>query len=121
MARAAFGDFEHIEPAAVLGSIAVDPDYTHHLVGTALLPQLPANHSALQIQVVRSQSDVQHYRTTDFLSPGGLLSTARSTKTHFRDATVGNCAALCWNGRTIDPFICWIKQQPGDLCDVLST
>ncbi|MCZ6517348.1 MAG: hypothetical protein O6763_07670 [Gammaproteobacteria bacterium] len=77
MARAAFGDFDHIEPAAVLGSIAVDPDYTHHLVGTALLPQLPANHSALQIQVVRSQSDVQHFDVLKFLQDNGFSISRR--------------------------------------------
>ena len=77
MARAAYGDFEHIEPAAVPGSIAVDPDYTHHLVGTALLPQLPANHSALQIQVVRSQSDVQHFDVLKFLQDNGFSISRR--------------------------------------------
>ncbi|TDJ11258.1 MAG: hypothetical protein E2O63_04625 [Gammaproteobacteria bacterium] len=77
MARAAFGDFDHIEPAAVLGSIAVDPDYTHHLVGTALLPQLPANHSALQIEVVRSESDVQHFDVLKFLQDNGFSISRR--------------------------------------------
>ena len=77
MARAAFGDFDHIEPAAVLGSIAVDPDYTHHLVGTALLPQLPANRSALQIEVVRSESDVQHFDVLKFLQDNGFSISRR--------------------------------------------
>ena len=40
MARVDFGEFDRMEPAAVLDSIAVDPDYAHHLVGTALLAQL---------------------------------------------------------------------------------
>lgn len=53
MTRADFGELVRIEAAAVLGCIAVDPDYTHHLVGIALLFQLPANLSALQIEVVR--------------------------------------------------------------------
>ena len=53
MTRADFGELDRIEPAAVLGCIAVDPDYTHDLVGTALLFQLPANLLALQIEVVR--------------------------------------------------------------------
>ena len=53
MARVGFGEFDRIEPAAVLGCIAVDPDYTHDLVGTASLFQLPANLLALQIEVVR--------------------------------------------------------------------
>ena len=53
MARADFGELARIEAAAVLGYIAVDPDYTHDLVGTALLFQLPANLLALQIEVVR--------------------------------------------------------------------
>jgi N-acetylglutamate synthase-like GNAT family acetyltransferase len=53
MTRADFGELDRIEPAAVLSRIAVDPDYTHDLVGTALLFQLPANLLALQIEVVR--------------------------------------------------------------------
>ncbi len=54
MTRADFGELARIEAAAVVpGRIAVDPDYTHDLVGTALLFQLPANHLALQIEVVR--------------------------------------------------------------------
>ena len=77
MARAACGDFARIEAAAVLSRVAVDPDYTHHLAGTALLPQLPANLSALQIEVVRSQRDVQHFDVLKFLQDYGFSISRR--------------------------------------------
>ena len=77
MTRADFGELARIEAAAVLGCIAVDPDYTHDLVGTALLFQLPANLLALQIEVVRSQRDVQHFDVLKFLQDNGFSISRR--------------------------------------------
>jgi ribosomal protein S18 acetylase RimI-like enzyme len=72
MARVDFGEFDRIEPAAVLDSIAVDPGYTHHLVGTALLSQLLANLSALQIELVRSETGAEHFDVLRFLQRNGF-------------------------------------------------
>lgn len=79
MARVDFGEFDRIEPAAVLDSIAVDPDYTHHLVGTALLSQLLANLSTLQIEVVRSETDAEHFDVLTFLQRNGFSTSQRLT------------------------------------------
>jgi GNAT superfamily N-acetyltransferase len=77
MARVDFGEFDRIEPAAVLDSIAVDPDYMHHLVGTALLSQLLANLSALQIEIIRSETDAEHIDVLRFLQRNGFAISQR--------------------------------------------
>ncbi|MFQ5982370.1 MAG: GNAT family N-acetyltransferase [Woeseiaceae bacterium] len=77
MARVDFGEFDRIEPAAVLDSIAVDPAYTHRLVGTALLSQLLANLAALQIEVVRSEADAEHFDVLRFLRHNGFSISQR--------------------------------------------
>jgi ribosomal protein S18 acetylase RimI-like enzyme len=77
MARVDFGEFDRVEPVAVLDSIAVDPGYTHHLVGTALLSQLLANLAVLQIEVVRSESDAEHVDVLRFLQRNGFRKSQR--------------------------------------------
>jgi GNAT superfamily N-acetyltransferase len=77
MARVDFGEFDRIEPAAVLDSIAVDPGYTHHLVGTALLSQLLANLSTLRIEVIRSEADAGHLDVLQFLQRNGFSNSQR--------------------------------------------
>jgi N-acetylglutamate synthase-like GNAT family acetyltransferase len=77
MARVDFGEFDRIEPAAVLDTIAVDPDYTHHLVGTALLSQLLANLSALHIEIIRSETDAEHFDVLRFLQRNGFAISQR--------------------------------------------
>lgn len=79
MARVDFGEFDRIEPAAVLDSIAVDPGYAHHLVGTALLSQLLANLSALQTEVIRSEADAEHVDVLQFLQRNGFSVSQRLT------------------------------------------
>jgi ribosomal protein S18 acetylase RimI-like enzyme len=77
MARVDFGEFDRIEPAAVLDSIAVDPGYTHHLVGTALLSQLLANLATLRIEVIRSEADAEHFDVLHFLQRNGFTISQR--------------------------------------------
>ena len=77
MARVDFGEFDRIEPAAVLDSIAVDPGYTHHLVGTALLSQLLANLATLRIEVIRSEADAEHFDVLHFLQRNGFSNSQR--------------------------------------------
>ena len=79
MARVDFGEFDRIEPAAVLDSIAVDPGYAHHLVGTALLSQLLANLSALQTETIRSEADAEHFDVLQFLQRNGFSVSQRLT------------------------------------------
>ena len=77
MARVDFGEFDRIEPAAVLDSIAVDPGYAHHLVGTAMLSQLLANLGTLRIEVIRSEADADHYDVLQFLQRNGFTNSQR--------------------------------------------
>lgn len=77
MARVDFGEFDRTEPVAVLESIAVDPDCRHHLVGTALLSQLLTNLSALQIEVVRTETDTEHFEVLRFLQRNGFAISQR--------------------------------------------
>lgn len=77
MARVDFGEFDRIEPAAVLDSIAVDPGYTHHLIGTAMLSQLLANLATLQIEVIRSEADAEHLDVLQFLRQNGFSNSQR--------------------------------------------
>lgn len=77
MARVDFGEFDRIEPAAVLDNIAVDPDYAHHRVGTALLSQLLVNLRALQVEVVRSETDAEHFDVLKFLQHNGFAISER--------------------------------------------
>ncbi len=77
MARVDFGEFDRIEPAAVLDSIAVDPGYTHRLVGTALLSQLLANLATLRIEVIRSEADAEHFDVLHFLQRNGFTISQR--------------------------------------------
>ncbi len=77
MARVDFGEFDRIDPVAGLDSLAVDPDYAHDLVGTALLSQLLVNLSALQIEVVRSETDADHAAVFGFLKRNGFSRSQR--------------------------------------------
>ena len=77
MARVDFGEYGRIEPIAVLDNIAVDPGYTHHLVGTALLSQLLANLLALQIELVRSEADADYFDVVKFLQHNGFVTSQR--------------------------------------------
>jgi ribosomal protein S18 acetylase RimI-like enzyme len=77
MARVDFGEFDRIEPAAVLDSIAVDPGFAHHLVGTAMLSQLLANLGTLRIEVIRSETDAEHLDVLQFLQRNGFSNSQR--------------------------------------------
>ncbi|MFP5412550.1 MAG: N-acetyltransferase family protein [Gammaproteobacteria bacterium] len=67
MARADFGDFGRPEPAAVLDTIGVDPEYAHRGVGHALLSQLFLNLAALRIERVETQVAPQDLALLGFL------------------------------------------------------
>ena len=54
MARADLGDFGRAEPAAVIDTLDVAPEYAHHGIGHALLSQLFLNLSALRIERVET-------------------------------------------------------------------
>ena len=57
MARVDLGEFGRIEPAAVMDTIGVDPDFAGRGVGRALLSQLLANLTTLRVDKVLTEVD----------------------------------------------------------------
>jgi len=77
MARTDFGDFGRSEPAAVLDTIGVDPDYASHHVGSALLSQLFVNLQALQIERVETVVSRHDFGLLGFLYKIGFEPSQR--------------------------------------------
>ncbi|MCU0803970.1 MAG: GNAT family N-acetyltransferase [Burkholderiales bacterium] len=77
MARTDFGDFGRSEPAAVLDTIGVDPDYAHHHIGSALLSQLFVNLQALQIERVETVVSRDNFGLLGFLYKAGFEPSQR--------------------------------------------
>ena len=57
LARVFYGEFGTMEPAAVLETIAVDPDFKEQGVGRALLDQLCVNLVGLNVPTLRTEVD----------------------------------------------------------------
>lgn len=79
MARVDLGEFGRIEPAAVMDTIGVDPDYAGRGVGRALLSQLLANLATLRVDKVLSEVDwgdreLMAYLDRCGFKPSGRLS-----------------------------------------------
>lgn len=72
MARVDYGEFDRIEPNAVLDSIAVNPELGHSLVGSALLSQLLLNLTGLRLETIRSEVDGGHLDVSRFLMKNGF-------------------------------------------------
>ncbi len=79
MARVDFGEFGRTEPVAVLDTIAVDPGYKHHLIGTALLSQLLANLTSLGLETIRTVVMPDHLDVLAFLLKNGFHPGQRLT------------------------------------------
>ena len=77
MARVDYGEFGQTEPEAEIDSIGVDPANAHQHVGTALMSQLMANLSALQVERVRTEVVWDHYALNGFLSKCGFTPAQR--------------------------------------------
>lgn len=79
MARVDLGEFGRIEPAAVMDTIGVDPDYAGRGVGRALLSQLLANLATLRVDKVLTEVDwgdreLMAYLDRCGFKPSGRLS-----------------------------------------------
>lgn len=72
MARVDFGEFDRTEPVAVLDSIAVDPDYGHAQIGSAMLSQLLANLTTLRLEKIRTEVEADHFNVLNFLMKNGF-------------------------------------------------
>ena len=77
MARVDFGEFDRTEPVAVLDSIAVDPDYSHVQIGSAMLSQLLANLTTLRLEKIRTEIDADHFDVLNFLMKNGFRNSQR--------------------------------------------
>jgi GNAT superfamily N-acetyltransferase len=77
MARADFGDYGRVEPAAVLDTIGVDPDYAHRGVGQALLSQLFVNLQALGVDRVETMVARENFGLLGFFYEAGFQQSHR--------------------------------------------
>jgi ribosomal protein S18 acetylase RimI-like enzyme len=72
MARVDLGEFGRVEPAAVLDTIGVDPDYRNRGVGRALLSQLLVNLTTLRVECIRTEVDWRDRGLLAFLDRCGF-------------------------------------------------
>jgi predicted N-acetyltransferase YhbS len=72
MARADLGDFGRAEPVAVIDTLGVDADYAHRGIGHAMLAQLFANLTALQIERVETVVAQRDLALLGFLYDAGF-------------------------------------------------
>ena len=77
MARVDLGDFGRTQPAAVVDTIGVDPEYAHRGVGRALLSQLFANLSALRVERVETSTAPPDHELLGFLLDAGFRPSQR--------------------------------------------
>jgi len=77
MARVDYGEFGRTEPAAVIDTIGVAPDFAHHGVGQALLSQLFANLAGLHVETVRSTVKWDNFGLLRFLRGVGFQPAQR--------------------------------------------
>lgn len=77
MARADLGDFGRNQPAAVIDTIGVDPEYGHRGVGRALLSQLFTNLGALRVGQVETITAPQDHALLGFLFDAGFKPSQR--------------------------------------------
>ena len=77
MARADQGDFGRTEPAAVIDTIGVDPEYEHRGVARTMLSQLIANLGALRVERVETSTAPRDQALLGFLFDTGFVPSQR--------------------------------------------
>lgn len=77
MARADLGDFGRTEPVAVVDTIGIDPDYAHRGLGHAMLSQLSANLSALQVERMETVVQTADLALLGFFQDAGFTPSQR--------------------------------------------
>jgi predicted N-acetyltransferase YhbS len=82
MARADVGDFGRTEPVAVLDTLGIDPEYAHRGFGRALLAQLFANLSALQVERVETVVKTTDLALLGFFQNAGFTPSQRLSVVH---------------------------------------
>jgi predicted N-acetyltransferase YhbS len=77
LARVYFGEFGRMEPAAVIDSLGVDPEYRNRHVGAAMMRQLLANLTALRVERIETQVDWDQFDLLAFLAKCGFRPAPR--------------------------------------------
>lgn len=77
LARVYYGEFGRTEPAAVLDTIAVHPDFQGRHVGTALLAQLKRNLAGLRVGAIQTEVAWEDQRLMAFFQHEGFRPAAR--------------------------------------------
>ena len=77
LARVLYGEFGRTEPAAVLDTLAVHPDFQGQGVGTALLAQLRRNLTGLGVGSIQTEVAWQDQRLMAFFQHEGFRPAAR--------------------------------------------
>lgn len=72
MARVDFGEFGRTSRGAVMDAIGVNPAFQGHGIGQALMSQLMANLSVLQVDYVRTELDWNHTALISYLDSVGF-------------------------------------------------
>jgi ribosomal protein S18 acetylase RimI-like enzyme len=77
LARVYYGEFGRTEPAAVLDTIAVHPDFQGRHVGAALLAQLKRNLAGLRVGSIQTEVAWEDQRLMAFFQHEGFRPAAR--------------------------------------------
>lgn len=77
MARADIGDYGRTEPAAVLDTIGVDPEYARRGIGRALVARLAANVAQLQVERIETMVRVADLSLLGFFLGAGFAPAQR--------------------------------------------
>ncbi len=77
MSRVDYGEFGRTEPIAAMDTIAVDPDFAHQEVATALMQQMFANLSVLRVENVRTVVAWNNFDVLRFLAHCGFTPAQR--------------------------------------------
>ena len=72
-----YGEFGQPEPAAVLDTIGVNPDFAHRGVGDAMMSQLKMNLGGLGIPVLRTEVDFSDTALLGFFHKEGFRPSSR--------------------------------------------
>lgn len=77
LARVFYGEFGRAEPAAVLDTLAVHPDFQREGIGTALLEQLKRNLRGLGVRSIQTEVSWQDQRLMAFFKHEGFAPAPR--------------------------------------------
>jgi len=77
LARVFYGEFGRTEPAAVLETVAVHPDFQGRGVGTALVAQLRRNLESLRVASIQTEVSWEDSRLLEFFRAQGFRPAPR--------------------------------------------